>query len=252
MGQHLPMPQVFFPWTDFPPSEQSAMVLDGHLSRIGATVVEPDTPDDAQNRIRLASIGCPPNVALVRLSAAWVWHAFDELPQRVSVSSIEGKRLASPSNGRFVTCDLRFTDGDLVDSPSGHVTSPARTATDIARYETVLEQIEIVALLRRLLQVHERGFGSSEAIIERVERSRNLPYKARCLSRLKDALAFAHAVNVVDGVNPPNGAQKSVQVNRISHFKDKLADGNTVMTGRNRCTENVDMVLRENTRDIAQ
>lgn len=228
------------------------MVLDGDLTRIGSTFVEPDTPDDVLNRLRLASAGCPPDVALVRLSAAWVWHAFDHLPLRVSVSSIHRTRLTPQTNGRFVTCDLRFAEGDLVNGYSRYVTSPARTATDIARYETALSDIEIVALLRKLLLVHERGFGTTEALIERVERSRNLPYKARCISRLNEALAFTHAVNIVDRVNPPNSTQESVQVNRVSHFKDKLADGNAVMTGRNRGTQDVDMVLREHARDVAQ
>lgn len=246
------MTQVPLRWTRLALSEQSAMVLDGDLWRLGVTVVEPDSPDDALNRLRLASAGCPPNVAIVRLSAAWVWHALEELPQRVSVSSIDRTRLVSQINGRFVTCDLRFTEGDLVQGHSRHVTSPARTATDIARYETNLGEEELVALLGRLMRVHERGFGTSEAIIERVERSRNLPYKARCLSRLNEALAFAHAINVVDRVNSTHSAEEPVQVDRVRHFENKLADGNTVMTGRDRCTQNVDVVLREHASDIAQ
>lgn len=239
-------------WLQLTPSEQSAMALDGDLWRCGTTLVEPDSPDDALNRLRLASVGCPPNVALVRLSAAWVWHTFEVLPQRVSVSSIDRTRLTSHTNGQFVACDLRFADGDLVRDQSRYVTSPARTATDIARYETTLKEEEILALLRRLLRVHERVFGTSEALIERIDRSRNLPYKSRCLSRLNEALAFAHAINVVDRVNPTHSAKEPVQVDRVIHFKDKFADSHTIMTGRNRCTENVDVVLREHASDIAQ
>ena len=183
------MVHALLPWSQLSTSEKSAMVLDGDLWRLGLTVVEPDMADDPMNRLRLSSLGCPPNVALVRLSAAWVWHALDYLPQRISVSSIDRRRLAQQSDGPYVTCDLRFAEDDLVRGPTGFVTSPSRTATDIARYETTLREEEIVELLCRLLRLHERGFGTSEAVVERVEQSRNLPYKTRCLTRLREARA---------------------------------------------------------------
>jgi hypothetical protein len=201
------MVHAHFSWTELSPTEQSAMVLDGDLWRLGFTIVEPDSPDDALNRLRVASFGCPLNVAVVRLSAAWVWHALDFLPPRVSVSSIDRTRLVQQSHGRYETCDLRFFEGDLVHGGSSFVTSPARTATDIARYENSLSDDEITVILGRLLRVHERGFGMASVIIERVEKSKNLPYKARCVARLTEALTFAHAINVVDRVDSPYGAQ---------------------------------------------
>lgn len=164
------------------------MVLDGDLWRAGMTVVEADTPDDPTGRLRLVAARCPPNIAIVRLSAAWVWQAFDTLPQRIQVATTDRRRLTAQGNSPYVTCDLRFGKTDLILSVAGSVTSPSRTATDLARYETNMPEGDVIATLRRLVRVHRRSFGTTDGLIDEVIASKHLPYKTRCLIRLREAI----------------------------------------------------------------
>ncbi len=164
------------------------MVLDGDLWRVGMTVVEPDTPDDPMGRLGLVATRCPPRIAIVRLSAAWVWQALDILPPRIQVATTDRRRLTAQVDSPYVTCDLRFGPSDLVVSNAASVTSPSRTATDLARYETNMPESDVIETLRRLVRVHRRRFGTTDGIIDEVMASKHLPYKTRCLIRLREAI----------------------------------------------------------------
>jgi hypothetical protein len=165
------------------------MVLDGDLWRVGATVLQSDSPDDPMGRLRLLAMRCPPQIAIVRLSAAWVWHARDMIPQRIEVATTDGTRLASQHNSPYTTCDLRLGKNDVIRGEMAAVTSPSRTATDIARYETNLHEADVIEILRRLVRAHRRYFGTTDTIIDHVMSSKHLPYKERCLIRLNNAIS---------------------------------------------------------------
>ncbi len=176
-----------YTWRNLATPEQFSMLLDGQLWRTGPVLHEPDCPDDTNWRAHEASIDCPPNVVLVRLSAAWIWKCLDAPPARWQVTSVDRSRLQTMPHARFAVCDLKLEPQDVLRLRNSRVTSPGRTAIDIARYEERLLENDIARLLRDLLIIHGTTFGKVDEIISRVEDAQHLPYKRRCLERIARA-----------------------------------------------------------------
>lgn len=176
-------------WRNLSPTEIGALALDGELWRSQATVCETDTPDDAVSRIAFARTHCPRDTIFARTSAAWIWDAFDRIPSRWTVTSRTKARLPTMPNQHFVVCDLKLEAADVVNVNESFVTSPTRTAIDIARYETALPEPTVVDIIRRLLAKASGDTDQGLEIYEQVSQSRHLPYKQKCLERLARATA---------------------------------------------------------------
>jgi len=112
--------------------------------------------------------------------------------------------------------------------PEIKVTTPLRTAIDLARFRTHFdsEDARALAFLMRL------GSFDVTDCINAMDRRRNLPNKKVAASRLHVAwaeLARTHPIDVVDSVDAPHGVEYTVEVGRISHLEDKSTDRQPIL-----------------------
>ena len=153
----------------------------------------------------------------IEQSALWVFGAISTPPRQVCMAGLDGTRLYV-GTGNAQVRELVIPRSDCLSFGNRLVTTPARTAADIARHspddDTALA--DLTALERKT------GFTSQEALAI-LGRTVHLPFARRGRRRLGAALA--HAVGVVNAVDAANGVEQSVEVAGVTHFKDKPIEG---------------------------
>lgn len=165
---------------DLPLPELMAAVLDAELFPLGdahCPIDEIDTP-----ALRLAAVlaGRPARLIAELGTAAWVWGARPVVPAPLQLC-VDLRARARPVSARNASVrEVVLADGDLHRFGGRRVTTPLRTAVDLARAGDV--QPEVVSALARV-----GGFGLAECTAEMAAR-RNLPGKHRALQRLSAAL----------------------------------------------------------------
>lgn len=136
---------------EFSPAESSALRLDGELFPLGDALVTVDALDSPALRARAALGGHPRRLIAELDTAAWIWGARDSLPaRREFAATIDGRvRLApgAPDRVRQVV----VPDDDLADLDGVRVTTPVRTAVELARLrdDDEFEPQVVARLLRR-------------------------------------------------------------------------------------------------------
>ena len=153
----------------------------GELRRLGECFIPADLPSNAQLRAESIGFGVEGFAVLDRVTAAWVHGALDELPEVHTLAVRHGERASAP---RHTVIDVReavFVPADVITIGRVRVTTPLRTAVDVARLFPDIER----AVLGRLLKQVDAGINECIALLDR---GKNLPGKRAARERLVQAL----------------------------------------------------------------
>ena len=162
---------------DFPSAELGALVLDGEAYRIADCVAALDeVPLPA---VRAAALQLPRRLIAEQHTAAWVWGAIDAPPARYEVCADITARARPAFDARLSVREVVLLHDDVVTLAGTAVTTPMRTAIDLARFVDRWSAAE-TEILRRLLRLGRCSvLDCARAINDR----RNLPNKKIALER---------------------------------------------------------------------
>lgn len=117
------------------PTELQAALLDGELVRLGSGYVGIDEPEGPRDRARsMAPVLGDVRAILCDRSAAWVW-GWIPAPSAVSTCVSIDARVASPVRRRLHAREAVLDHDELVWLDGVRVTTPLRTAIDLARHD---------------------------------------------------------------------------------------------------------------------
>ena len=168
-----------------PLAERMAARLDGELFAFGdghCAIDEVETP-----ALRLGAVlgARPPRLIAELGTAAWVWGALDVAPTHLEFC-VDLRARARPPATRLATVrEVVLLVGDTVSFDGHRVTTPVRTAVDLARIRDPFDAVQR-EVVRRLARI---GGFDLEACRASMDRSRNLPAKRRALKRLTECLS---------------------------------------------------------------
>ncbi len=233
--------------SQFSPAERWALVRDGHAIVTGGIICTIDempgpglrldahlgthypgtqhigTKHIGSEHIGTKHIGSDRDAAeqadavAIEQSALWVFGAISTPPRQVCMAGLDGTRLYV-GTGNAQVRELVIPRSDCLSFGNRLVTTPARTAADIARHcpddDTALQDLADLA--------QQTGFAGQQALAI-LARTVHLPFARRARQRL--AAALAHPVDVVNAVNASNGVEQTVEVARVAHFKNKPIQG---------------------------
>lgn len=169
---------------DIPAAELGAMRLDGELYELAAGWCPIDELEGPAHRAAAVLGDRSPRLIAELGSAAWVWGATVALP-RVDEFCVDlGARARLPLSPLVRVRELVLDPSDRVALGAASVTSPLRTAVDLARFRESLSTVECEAILEL---ARLGGFGVEECR-EVLNRRRNLPEKRRAAERLTELL----------------------------------------------------------------
>jgi hypothetical protein len=166
-------------------TELHAMRLDGESYLLGDAHVPIGFAVTPSMRAVVALGARSPRLVAARRTAAWVWGATPSPPDHGEyLVDLDARWRPQPADGiRVIESVVR--DGDVTRLGRVAVTTPLRTAVDLARFLEEFGDAECELLARLALC---GGFGPSEAI-DTMERGRNLAGKHRAAERLRSALS---------------------------------------------------------------
>ena len=127
----------------------------------------------------------PERMIAEQRTAAWVLGAIDFLPQRLQLCTDIAARARSASLATITVREVVIEASEFTWIAGLRVTTPLRTALDLARFSEGFEDDErtIVAKLAQL-----GGFGLADCT-DAIDGRRNLPRKHQAVERLSAALA---------------------------------------------------------------
>lgn len=238
--------------SEFSPAERWSLVRDGHAVVIDGIICTIDTLPGPG--LRLDAHLCAGDMdghqkdadhkeaVAIEQSALWVLGAVSVAPRQPSIAGLDGVRLYVGRASVNVR-ELNIPRTDCLSFGNRLVTTPERTAADIARYsednDTALA--DLTALAERT------GYHGRHALAI-LGRTVHLPFARRARTRLGAALA--HAVGVVDAVNPADGIEESLKVAGVAHFKNKPVEGESLSGRSHRSGKNVDVIFGQDARDV--
>lgn len=171
-GSILPMP------------ERMAARLDGELYALGAVHCPIDEIETPALRLAGALAGRPSRLIAELDTAAWVWGALPVPPARFELCVDMHARARPAPSGDADVREVVIAEGDLSVLAGRRVTTPLRTALDIARARAEFGTAE-ARVVRRLAVIGRFGAGDCRAALDA---RRNLPAKRRARERLEAAL----------------------------------------------------------------
>ncbi len=171
--------------TDLPEAELHAARLDGELVRVGDCFSAVDEIITAAHRAGSLAVRVPGRLIAERLTAAWVWGAIVHPPPLIELCSDISARYRLVAAAGRVPREVVFAEGEVVELAGLRLTSPLRTALDLARV-TVAWSPEHAETLARLAALGRFGMAEVQTSLEA---RRHLPYKARALARATTSLA---------------------------------------------------------------
>ena len=201
----------------FSPAERWALVRDGHAIVTEGIVCTIDDLPGARLRLDAHLRTNQDNAVAIEESALWVLGAIPVAPRQVCVAGLEGTRLYVGS-GKAHVRELNLHRSDCLSFGNRLVTTPARTAADIARHSPC----DDAALADLTSLARQTGYTSQQALAI-LGRTVHLPFAQRARRRLGAALA--HAVGVVNAVDPTNGVEETVEVAGVAHLKNESIQG---------------------------
>ena len=217
---------------DFAEAELAALRLDGEVYRLDNCVVPIDeVPSVLLRGASLATV-FPTSLIAERRSAAWVWGALDSPPTRHEACTGMDKRTRPPGAQRFLLREVVIGVGDTVSLAGMTLTTPIRTAVDLARTGGTFDRDDEV-VLGRLMAIG--GFTAADCLAK-MRLRRNLPNRAlaglrlgRSENRALELLGLrTDPVYVVDGVDSAHGVEYPVHVGRVTHLEHETADREAV------------------------
>ncbi len=186
------LPEVLVPGCPFTDTELQAMVNDGMLQRLvdGTYAPASSAPTPGLRAASMAAILNPRlkrRTVVGRMSAAWIYGCAPAPPAPVLLVPAP-RRLSSTGRGHGALLhEVVLGDYDVLEFGAIRVTSPLRTAVDIAVHS---EGALAVQTLRRL--IGQKGLGLAPSLIGRaIETLPRQPHKRRA----RDLLARLAATN---------------------------------------------------------
>jgi len=164
--------------------ELDAARLDGDVYRLGDDYLPIDTIETPAHRLRAALAGLPEGLAAERGTAAWVWGALPRPPAVAELCVVAPSRVRLDVVPPVVLREVVLPPEDLVRLAGAAVTSPLRTALDLARTREGWTEGDTAALAR----LAELGRFRLEEAVARLSRPARLPGMARARLRLREAL----------------------------------------------------------------
>ena len=164
---------------DFAEPELAALVLDGEVYRVGSSVAPLD--EVASPALRAASLALElgPRLIAERHTAAWVWGAQSSPPLRHEVCADITARLRPALDAGLSVREVVILHEDIGVLGDLAVTTPMRTAIDLARFTATWNQNE-TRTVRELLRLG--GFDILDCA-RVMNRKQNLPNKRIALER---------------------------------------------------------------------
>lgn len=174
-----------FPVIDLPDPERQAMRLDGDLYRLADGYVSIAVPDVPAARATAALAHRPRRLIAARATAAWIWGASSTAPPRGEyIVDLSARWRPVPADAIDVVESV-IHPGDVIELAGVSVTTPLRTAIDLARFRQDFTPgdaatVGALAILG--------GFTFDDAVAT-MDRGRNLAGKQLASERLARAMA---------------------------------------------------------------
>jgi hypothetical protein len=166
--------------TELPAPELRALVLDGEAFRIGDCVSPVDEVPSPLLRAAALAVELPPRLIAEQHSAAWIWGAQTDPPARHEVCADITARTRPALGNHLAVREVVLLHEDTVTLAGLAVTTPMRTAIDLARFVQDWTDAE-ARIIRELLVL---GRVSILDCARAMNRRRNLPNKRIALDRL--------------------------------------------------------------------
>jgi hypothetical protein len=166
--------------TDFPAAELTALVLDGEAFRVDQCIAPVDTVPGPVLRAAALAAELPPRLIAEQHTAAWVWGIVADPPSRHEVCADITARIRPTLNSRLSVREVVVLHEDVSVLAGLTVTTPMRTAIDLARFVVCWSEEE-ARILRGLLALGECDVLDCARVMNR---KRNLPGKLIALERL--------------------------------------------------------------------
>ncbi|WP_349903064.1 hypothetical protein [Parafrigoribacterium humi] len=168
---------------DLPLAELCAARLDGELRGIDGYFSPVDEPDDLRHRAAVLAAMAPPRLIAEQYSAAWVWGARLWPPDRQQFCAAAGARISMSAAAPHRLREVVIGDTEYVTVEGLRLTTPLRTAVDIARSGTASETSDRDVLARLMVL----GTFGPEDCRSAMNSRRNLPRRNQAMVRLADA-----------------------------------------------------------------
>lgn len=172
-----PLAPVLSP-IDLPSAELRALVLDGEAYPLGDCVAAID--ELASPAMRAAALALPPRLIAEQHTAAWIWGAAAEPPARHEVCAALTARSRPAFEAHLAVREVVLLHEDVVQVAQLSVTTPMRTAIDLARFVVNWNETECLTVSNLLELGHCTVLDCARAM----NRKRNLPNKKIALQRL--------------------------------------------------------------------
>ncbi|WP_144658949.1 hypothetical protein [Paenarthrobacter nicotinovorans] len=179
------IPELYSAGRIFTWNELQGMAVDGILLPLyGKSYASPGVAITQRIRARSAALGVPERirtkVVAGRLTAAWIYGCASP-PGKLSLL-VDAKHRISSLRGTLACSlhEVRLGQLDVVSLGGMLVTSPLRTAADIALH---VETVRALPVLRRLLDRPELGI-KLRLLVLAVEAAPRVPHKKRALATL--------------------------------------------------------------------
>lgn len=168
---------------DLPSPELQAARLDGELFAVDRCFSPIDEIEQREHRAAALAFILVPKLIAEQRTAAWIHGALDTPP---AIHELCARTEARVRPGSMIGMTLRevvIDDQDLEFVGGLRLTTPLRTAIDIARFSHVFGTDER-SIVARLMAIGEFGI---EECIWMIDRRRNLPGKHAALERLRES-----------------------------------------------------------------
>ena len=166
--------------TDLPLPELFAARLDGELFRVDHCFAPIDEIEQPAHRAASLRAGNPDRVIAEQRSAAWIWGALDTPPAQHELCVATGARVRAPARGWVHMREVVIEASEIAVLDDMQVTTPLRTAVDLARFSVEFGEGEKSIVVSLMTQF---GFGIIDCIDD-MNRRRNLPNKRKAIARL--------------------------------------------------------------------
>ena len=166
--------------SEFSAPELGALVLDGEAYRVDECVAPVDEPPGPLLRAAALSAQLPVRLIAEQHSAAWIWGAQSQPPLRHEVCADISARMRPPVSSKLAVREVVLLHDDTTILAGLHVTTPMRTAIDLARFVTDWTNAE-AEIVRALLTLGDWGILDCARVMNRRP---NLPNKRIALERL--------------------------------------------------------------------
>lgn len=168
---------------DLPQSELFAAQLDGEVYRVGDCFSPIDEIEQCSHRAKALLALVPGKLIAEQRTSAWVLGALVHPPSQHQFCTDIGARIRPTGLVATTIREVVIERADLTWCAGLELTTPLRTAVDIARFSSVLVG-EDLRMIRTLMQLGRFGVDECRTVLDR---RRNLPNKRRALARLEEA-----------------------------------------------------------------